>query len=222
MLTEMALEDPSCGGNPVKMTKKNTRALYEACSEAQCRMGNIAHPTVRRPRPRMTRPVITDIAILGAGVVGLAIAERLLAEGREVVLVDPGEPGMGASYGNAGTIADYAVAPVGTPDVLWNLPTLLFDRNSPLAIRRAALPSLAPWLMRFALQSLPRPAARNARAIAALLSGAGPLWGDLADRIGARRSCSRAAACIFTARPPRWPPPRPRWRGGAPWGFRSR
>ena len=31
MLTEMALEDPSCGGNPVKMTKKNTRALFEAC-----------------------------------------------------------------------------------------------------------------------------------------------------------------------------------------------
>ena len=31
MLTEMALEDPSCGGNPVKMTRKNTRALFEAC-----------------------------------------------------------------------------------------------------------------------------------------------------------------------------------------------
>ena len=31
MLTKMALEDPSCSGNPVKMTKKNTRALYEAC-----------------------------------------------------------------------------------------------------------------------------------------------------------------------------------------------
>ncbi|RMC37271.1 iron-containing alcohol dehydrogenase [Paracoccus alkanivorans] len=30
-LTEMALEDPSCGGNPVEMTKKNTRALYDAC-----------------------------------------------------------------------------------------------------------------------------------------------------------------------------------------------
>jgi alcohol dehydrogenase class IV len=27
MLTEMALEDPSCGGNPVKMTRENTRAL---------------------------------------------------------------------------------------------------------------------------------------------------------------------------------------------------
>ncbi|MBW6506591.1 MAG: iron-containing alcohol dehydrogenase [Rhodobacteraceae bacterium] len=31
MLTEMALEDPSCGGNPVKMTKRNTRKLFDAC-----------------------------------------------------------------------------------------------------------------------------------------------------------------------------------------------
>jgi alcohol dehydrogenase class IV len=30
-LTEMALEDPSCGGNPVVMMRENTRALYEAC-----------------------------------------------------------------------------------------------------------------------------------------------------------------------------------------------
>ena len=30
-LTDMALEDPSCGGNPVVMTKENTRALFDAC-----------------------------------------------------------------------------------------------------------------------------------------------------------------------------------------------
>ena len=30
-LTEMALEDPSCGGNPIEMTAENTRALFEAC-----------------------------------------------------------------------------------------------------------------------------------------------------------------------------------------------
>ena len=30
-LTEMALEDPSCGGNPVEMTHKNTRALFDTC-----------------------------------------------------------------------------------------------------------------------------------------------------------------------------------------------
>ena len=30
-MSDMALEDPSCGGNPIKMTKENTLALYEAC-----------------------------------------------------------------------------------------------------------------------------------------------------------------------------------------------
>ncbi len=30
-LTEMALLDPSCGGNPVELTRENTRALFEAC-----------------------------------------------------------------------------------------------------------------------------------------------------------------------------------------------
>ena len=30
-LTDMALEDPSCGGNPVVMTRSNTRALFDAC-----------------------------------------------------------------------------------------------------------------------------------------------------------------------------------------------
>lgn len=127
----------------------------------------------------------TDIAILGAGVIGLAIAERLLAEGREVVLVDPGAPGMGASFGNAGTIADYAVMPVGSPEVLRRLPSLLFDRNSPLAIRAGALPALLPWLARFARASLPAATARGARALAGLVSGAGPLWQQLVARIGA-------------------------------------
>ncbi|MBU9697562.1 FAD-binding oxidoreductase [Rhodobacteraceae bacterium HSP-20] len=137
----------------------------------------------------MTRHVTTEIAVIGAGVVGLAVAERLLAQGHAVTLLDPHPPAAtvaetAASYGNAGTIADYAVLPVGTPDVLKNLPSLLFDRNSPLAIRRAALPALLPWLARFALQSLPRRAEANARTIAALLSTATADWLDLGDRLG--------------------------------------
>jgi alcohol dehydrogenase class IV len=29
-LVDEAIQDPSCGGNPVKLTKENLRALYEA------------------------------------------------------------------------------------------------------------------------------------------------------------------------------------------------
>lgn len=126
----------------------------------------------------------TEIAIIGAGVIGLATAHHLASQGREVVVIDPSEPGSGASYGNAGTIADYAVQPVGTPDVLRYLPYLLFDRNSPLSIRHAALPALAPWLLRFARQSLPAAARRNAMVLAGLLSDASGRWRDLAAGIG--------------------------------------
>jgi D-amino-acid dehydrogenase len=44
-------------------------------------------------------PDSTEIAIIGGGVIGLATAMRLAAEGREVTLVEPNEPGSGASYG---------------------------------------------------------------------------------------------------------------------------
>jgi alcohol dehydrogenase class IV len=30
-MTDMALEDPSCGGNPIVMTQENTRMLYQSC-----------------------------------------------------------------------------------------------------------------------------------------------------------------------------------------------
>lgn len=144
----------------------------------------------------MSKHLTTEIAVIGAGVVGLAIAEALIAEGRDVTLIDPAAPGMGASYGNAGTIADYAVMPVGSPDVLKNLPSLLFDKSSPLAIRRAAVPALMPWLARFALQSLPGPTKRNAAAIAALVADACPSWEALADRIGGTEVLQRRG-CLY-------------------------
>jgi glycine/D-amino acid oxidase-like deaminating enzyme len=136
----------------------------------------------------------TEVAVIGAGVVGLTIALELVETGRDVVLVDPGLPGMGASYGNAGTIAGYATSPVGTPDVLRSLPSLMLSRTSPLAIRHRALPELTPWLLRFLWQSLPAAAARNAIAIAALLDHAAERWDSLALRVNGagilqRRGC---------------------------------
>lgn len=53
-----------------------------------------------------------EVIVIGGGVIGMSIAFRLAKEGREVALIEPNELGMGASYGNAGTIADYATIPV--------------------------------------------------------------------------------------------------------------
>jgi D-amino-acid dehydrogenase len=124
----------------------------------------------------------TDVAIVGAGIIGLAIAFRLAADGREVVVVDPNEAGSGTSYGNAGTLAPYACAPVGNPDVLRNLPNLLLNPDSPLTIRLAALPALVPWLSRFIWQSTPARARRNGHALAGLLKEAMPAWRALAEQ----------------------------------------
>lgn len=138
-----------------------------------------------------------EIAVIGAGIIGLSCAFRLAQAGHDVILVDPQDPGSGASYGNAGTIADYAVLPVGNPAVLRDLPRLLFDRNSPLAIRHAAIVSLAPWLLRFVQQSLPAATARNAAAIAGLVTDAAPLWQELAAEIGASQILQHRGALYF-------------------------
>jgi glycine/D-amino acid oxidase-like deaminating enzyme len=137
-----------------------------------------------------------EVAIIGAGIVGLSIALRLASEGREVILIDPNEPGSGASFGNAGTFADYACVPVGNPDVLKNLPRLLLDSSSPFALRWAALFQLAPWLVQFVHQSLPGAARANAVALAGLLAKALPAWEELAVEAGAE-NLMRRNGCLY-------------------------
>ena len=121
-----------------------------------------------------------EIAIIGAGVIGLACAVRLASQGREVLLIDPREPGTACSYGNAGAIAPYGCVPVGNPGVLRDLPKLLSAAESPLALRWSGVVSVLPWLLRFLRQSLPRPARANALALSHLLGDAVPAWRELA------------------------------------------
>ncbi|TIS68204.1 FAD-dependent oxidoreductase [Mesorhizobium sp.] len=127
----------------------------------------------------MAAPETVEVAIVGAGIVGLATALRLAAEGREVLLIDPNEPGSGASFGNAGTLAEYACMPVGNPAVLRQLPKLLLDPDSPFAWRWPAFFQLAPWLVQFVRQSLPAATRANALALAGLLAEALPAWEEM-------------------------------------------
>ena len=126
----------------------------------------------------------TEITVLGGGVIGLSVALRMLNAGREVTLIDPEEPGTGTSFGNAGTIAEYAVLPIGSPEIIKQLPSLLFNKNSPIAIKRSAILSLCPWLIKFLYQSMPMNAARNAQAIASLVQGSRMRWEELSSQVG--------------------------------------
>jgi D-amino-acid dehydrogenase len=93
-----------------------------------------------------------DVAVIGGGIVGVATALQLQRSGRKVVVVERGTPGDEASGHNGGLFTGDCM-PVGTPKVIRSLPRMLRDPESALVLRWRYLPSLAPWLIRFALAS---------------------------------------------------------------------
>jgi D-amino-acid dehydrogenase len=135
-----------------------------------------------------------DIVVAGAGAIGLCIALQLRLEGRDVLLIDRSQPGLGASFGNAGVLAAYECVPLGTPSVLKALPRLLFDPSSPLSISISALPRLSPWLMRFACSSVERRAVQHAAVLAALLKNSIAAYLPLLERAGAMSLLRREGA----------------------------
>jgi D-amino-acid dehydrogenase len=91
-----------------------------------------------------------SVIVIGAGIVGTATARALQRAGHAVTLVDSGEPGKATSYGNAGFIAIDHVLPLARPSTLKRLPQMLMDRNGPLTVHPPSIPSLLPWMARFA------------------------------------------------------------------------
>lgn len=87
--------------------------------------------------------------VVGAGVIGLAAAYSLQKRGREVIVVDQGQPGEGASKGNAGWITPSISAPLPAPGLTWTSMKWMLNPDSPLYISPAAVPHLARWLWRF-------------------------------------------------------------------------
>lgn len=109
------------------------------------------------------------IVIIGAGIVGLCTASYLQREGRSVLLIDPGGPGEGATFGNAGCLNASSVVPVSMPGTAKQVPGWLMDPLGPLAIRWSYLPSLIPWLIRFMRAGTPERVQAQARALRPLI-----------------------------------------------------
>lgn len=112
------------------------------------------------------------VAVLGAGAIGSSVAAYLLRDGHDVVLIDRADPGTGCSYGNAGLIQCSSVVPVAMPGVIFDVPRMLFSRKQPLIIRWRHLPTLAPYLWRFLLESQPSRAEANSKALAQIIPDA--------------------------------------------------
>jgi len=89
------------------------------------------------------------VGVIGAGMVGICTASWLRRDGHEVFVVDPQEPGLGASFGNAGCLNASSVVPMSLPGTWQKVPGWLADPLGPLAIRWSYLPKLAPWLLRY-------------------------------------------------------------------------
>ena len=133
----------------------------------------------------MARGAGRRVGVIGAGIVGVCAALQLQRDGHDVFLVEPGNPGEGASFGNAGCLNGSSVTPTAMPGVIRNLPHWLMDPLGPLALRWTYLPAVLPYLARFARASSPDRVRAAARALRPLLAPTVRLMRELARDAGA-------------------------------------
>jgi D-amino-acid dehydrogenase len=134
--------------------------------------------------------------VLGGGIVGAAVALALQRAGHATTLLERGEPGMGASFGNAGHIGTASVIPQAVPGIWRNVPRWLLDPTSPLAVRPATLARQLPWFLRFLANSRRPAMERNAAALAALLREVPDAWADTAAEAGAEALFDRGSGLL--------------------------
>ena len=125
------------------------------------------------------------VGVIGAGMVGVLAATFLQRAGHDVFIVDPNNPGEGASFGNAGCLNGSSVVPMSMPGTIKNVPRWLFDPMGPLVVRWSYLPSLAPWLVRFIKAGTPDKVRAQARALRPLLAPSVDMLTSLLKEIGA-------------------------------------
>jgi D-amino-acid dehydrogenase len=139
-----------------------------------------------------------EVVVVGAGIVGICCALQLQLAGARVTVLDRAAPGEGASYGNGAVIDEGSVIPVATPGILKQLPKMLLDPLSPLALRWSYLPKLAPWLRRFLAAARPAEVERISRALAKLQAGTLDSYAQLLEAAGAPEMLQRRGwLCVY-------------------------
>lgn len=126
-----------------------------------------------------------SLAVIGAGVVGLCAALEAQRKGYRVTLFDLDEPGLGASFGNAGFLATELIEPLSNPKILFSAMGLWLNPNGPLSLPIRYLHKIAPWLIRFISASKSKPLAESRRGLIQLNRASVAAWKRCLEDIGA-------------------------------------
>ena len=139
---------------------------------------------------------VNEFAVIGAGIVGVSCALYLQREGFSVKLIDKGEPGGAASYGNLGNIGIASCPPLAMPGILKKVPGMLLDPAAPLKFRWRDFPSTFPWLLRLLANSRKERVEYIARSRQSLLNRAHDALDPLVAESGAGELMRKAGLLI--------------------------
>ena len=125
-----------------------------------------------------------SVGVIGAGIQGVCISLCLVKKGFRVTLIDRDEPGSNsASYGNAGHFSPYASVPINRPDMLIDVPAMLFSATGPLSLKWNYVPKMIPWFIKFIKNCSRKKMMHTAKYMHQILDLALPAYDDLFKEI---------------------------------------
>ncbi len=94
-----------------------------------------------------------SVGIVGSGIQGVCTGLQLIKKRIPVTIFDRNDPlsdkFKAASYGNAGHFSPYAVIQFNRPDVLYDVPKMLFSSYGPLALKWNYIPKMFSWFYHY-------------------------------------------------------------------------
>ena len=134
----------------------------------------------------MSERACSSVGVIGGGIQGVCIGLQLLKKNIPTTIFDRNdlnEPGMMASYGNAGHFSPYASVPINRPDILVDVPSMLLSSKGPLALKWNYVPKMIPWFLKFLKNCSTKNMMHTAKYMHQILDIAIPAYDELFEEI---------------------------------------